>query len=921
MALHRLFINRYFNVQGAGNKYVSTYWNDSTSAINVYASDVTQPDIDTDTPNGGQIAGGNDDPTATAPNQPIASYKFCNGGTLNQFGLIASYPYAERKQTANSYQCVVTVCDLEIDYVEKIADSINQEYTLRAKATSSNGPIQYSLNDVDYQNSNEFTEQVPGTVTIYAKDANNCRASYTVELEAFPAYAQAYQITIDSRLHNTVVFKIYKLDYEGLVSTISEATQSPLLLQTGKKNDDKYLPFKTSQLVFSPISVINDEFFPFNTASEYDYKCELLVNGNIEFTGYLNPSLAGDPLKAAPYSTRMSWIDGLKLLEDIDYEEFQGRQPSLRIIKFCLDKLGFGLDIYEGVNFFDSNMSQDATGDIEESFTDYEESAGGKLLLTVNVSSVYEDFEEGDLVTLQNGIYGEIKDLAILSITETSAGLGFDLEYELDINYIDKGLVSASTITKPGVIPSGLNQAYLNTDAFEGMNYYQVLEEVLKTFKAQIHQEQNKWWILQPNQKAATFKLRKFDSELNYDSTEEISRSVEIDCSTTFKWVGGVPQRNNIFANKKAIIKQDYLTQNNLLKGSSFLEEDFTAGTPNDWFGNSQTKKAVGEDEEKFAVGITGTSTTTGAATYIRQDFRLLTSVLNQSGGDYCELKFKYYVSSPDSYVDGDSLQVAFKLKSTSNDYFNIIPFFDEVEQWLTNNNYWEPTEDFYVIEVTEFNRWHSFSLTFFNTGIANDYELSFFQAVTSDYSVNEVRFSEIGFQFLPSNQPAETGIDYTFENLDYKQRNIREDSVIFGDAPQTAGNATIYRGAITLQNGKPTEFWSQGGDDEDARSLHLILVNEVLKNFKRPSLTINGNLQQLQTTGFLRPSQNFTESSLGIRVFLAGCMIWDVTRDRYEIELVEVITEATYNIWGLFAETGTYILLENGGVILLENS
>jgi hypothetical protein len=79
----------------------------------------------------------------------------------------------------------VNVCDLTIQYItvnnpESAPGAADAQITVNA--TSSYGPILYSLNDVTYQSSPVFTGISGGHKTIYVKDGNGCTDQSTVDI-------------------------------------------------------------------------------------------------------------------------------------------------------------------------------------------------------------------------------------------------------------------------------------------------------------------------------------------------------------------------------------------------------------------------------------------------------------------------------------------------------------------------------------------------------------------------------------------------------------------------------------------------------------------------------------------------------------------------------------------------------------------
>ena len=911
MALHRLFLNSFFDVRGFGSKYVSNFYNDVTEGIEVYESDNPQPD--TDTPIGAQINGGNIDPTAGIP--IIAQYKFCDGSTLNEFERIASFPYAQQNLTANSPACVVNVCDLQIDFVDKVRNA--SDYDISVQATSSNVPIEYSINGVNFQSSNQFTGLTPGTYTVYARDDAGCTASLQVILDEINAYGEKFRATAVSQLGDSVQIKIYELDYSGAVSIVNKVGKPFLIFEHGKKGEDKYTEIKTSQLIFRPYSEVDLEWFDFQLAQEQDYKAEYLIDGTVLWQGFLNPSLHGEPLKKAPYISKLHFIDGLKLLQSLDYDAFQGRQSALRIIKLCLDKLDMDLDIWEAVNLFETRMSQTYSAGNSWQSNDITESPSGRVFLQSILKTAPFTFEAGKYTSFVNAEYGNYPKVLVRQVIGASIELDLSFITGTDTSGLCTGVYNKTS-------NSGLLQAFHDTESFRDMNCYEVLEEVLRTYNAQIRQVDNHWLIENANQKGATYKCRKFDWELNYIEEVETDRAQNIDCDVNYKWVTKREYMTNVFAIKKAVIEQDYQTLSNILKNSVFDEADFDgAGSPISWAGNASVRKAPGPDEDVLSVALSGQSSANGIATYIQQNVSVKSNLSFFSGLSYMTMSFRYYVQSSDAFNSSNSCKVVFRLKMTTADHFNNLGNQVPSDWWLdgTLKRMDNSGEAYFEIELDEFNTWKEFNISFRTIGIGQDYELTFLQAVTTDYTIVETRFADIKMLFLPANQSPAKSRTYTFDNLDNKARDNRDiKEVIFGDAPITEGNATLYKGAITLADNKLTEGWNTGGADTDSRNLHQIMANQIVQNFKRPSFVVTGLLQQ-RGANKLNLDAVISEYSLDNIIFAINYFAYDPIKHTWDIELVEVITEATYNIIAFLLEDGEYFLLEDDKVFLLEDN
>ncbi len=131
--------------------------------------------------------------------------------------------------------CDATISAISIDKKESSPGAADGQVTINA--TSSHGPIQYSLDGADFQSSATFTGLGGGSYTAYIRDANSCTAnrSFTLLtvrnlLVSDPSVDLGNgNISRWSAAFNPVVFIYQRKDFE--VTTISQdsLTQKPLI--------------------------------------------------------------------------------------------------------------------------------------------------------------------------------------------------------------------------------------------------------------------------------------------------------------------------------------------------------------------------------------------------------------------------------------------------------------------------------------------------------------------------------------------------------------------------------------------------------------------------------------------------------------------------------------------------------------------
>jgi hypothetical protein len=136
------------------------------------------------------------------------------------------------------------ICDLAISFINidspETAPGAN-DGKITVNATSSHLPIEYSLNDVTYQQSAIFTGLSGGLKTIYARDANGCHAQQSVEVRTISSLLISDpSVTLPdgnvsrwNAAFNPIVFTYQRKDFGVIsVSADSQTGYAALLINT-----------------------------------------------------------------------------------------------------------------------------------------------------------------------------------------------------------------------------------------------------------------------------------------------------------------------------------------------------------------------------------------------------------------------------------------------------------------------------------------------------------------------------------------------------------------------------------------------------------------------------------------------------------------------------------------------------------------
>ena len=242
--------------------------------------------------------------------------------------------------------------------------------------------VKYNLNaDFDYtsggQTNGSFGSLLPGIYTIYARSSLTCLATYVGTIGAEENYSTKYRIVFKPVINITLkVFKleILELGYAGAIIDIEKYGDSPIIHQwENSGGQDPFASIISSFIEVTIISETDQEWIEFYTYDERQYKAKLYYessnaafpygNTNIIFQGFLIPMIYSEPYNTNfNYPVKLVFTDQLKNLTQIDfsddYENFpKGRIKIIEALKFCLNKTGLDLLLYDGIPILADGMA------------------------------------------------------------------------------------------------------------------------------------------------------------------------------------------------------------------------------------------------------------------------------------------------------------------------------------------------------------------------------------------------------------------------------------------------------------------------------------------------------------------------------------------------------------------------------------
>lgn len=264
-------------------------------------------------------------------------YLFCAGTTLNTFTgtyYMPFFPYVSRKQQANSPSCsIVVVCDLKFTNVPLITSPTNiysHDGNIQVYASSSHGPIRFSLSDQEYSamtnTSGLFSGLGIGNYTIYATDAGGCKANTLITIPSATLYQTKFRMEINDQQHGTTSrVDIQERGYSGSPIAI-EGMESPWVLS--KPQTDLHNKFEVIRPTFCTLNLASKSNYQFLTLFTQDDR-KYLVSiykpvGTLIWSGYVKPSVFSENMGIPTYATTVNVVDGMEDLSDINFLDSNG---------------------------------------------------------------------------------------------------------------------------------------------------------------------------------------------------------------------------------------------------------------------------------------------------------------------------------------------------------------------------------------------------------------------------------------------------------------------------------------------------------------------------------------------------------------------------------------------------------------------
>jgi hypothetical protein len=321
------------------------------------------------------------DRDAPSADNYYSNYKFCDGANLQVFKVDTRFPFAKKVSLVDHFSCAPVVCDLQISDTfttvpPSTATTLDGE--IHVTATSSNGPIKFSLRQNFDYNSNEglatgdFINLPPGDYTVTAKDAAGCADQINIKLNVQDPFEVLFRQE-HKDLHGVPTrTDILERGYSGAITEV-KGTEDPVILRYNAFGEtDRFKAIIPSQLTMNWISETNFQFRRLFTQDERKYRVQHYKNFGSGFQliwqGYVLASNYSETYTKTPYPVTIVATDGLEDLKDFDWVSrldvpFKEEITPLNAIVEALRPTDQGINIMSAINRYEAAMSTGVADD------------------------------------------------------------------------------------------------------------------------------------------------------------------------------------------------------------------------------------------------------------------------------------------------------------------------------------------------------------------------------------------------------------------------------------------------------------------------------------------------------------------------------------------------------------------------------
>lgn len=178
------------------------------------------------------------------------------------------------------------------------------------------------------------------------------------------AYGVKYTFTFPT-LHTgkTVVCNILQQDYAGSPTTVVGSGRSPVVVEYDS-NGDLLQPVVGGKIAVELLGSNTFNLETFYTINDNEWRCDVLIDGDLYFTGFLLPEETTVPMVGVGFPFSLSFTDQLALLKNKKYDEtIPGAANTddvtlARIVAYILRLTGLELDLGFYMNVWPKDVNE-----------------------------------------------------------------------------------------------------------------------------------------------------------------------------------------------------------------------------------------------------------------------------------------------------------------------------------------------------------------------------------------------------------------------------------------------------------------------------------------------------------------------------------------------------------------------------------
>lgn len=167
------------------------------------------------------------------------------------------------------------------------------------------------------------------------------------------SYGTKYTLTFPSYFDETCQLLIEEEGYAG-ASTDIYGADDPITIAWETPSDFLLEPINGSMATIRLVSETDFQFLDLYTSSNRKYRVTFNVGGALKWRGFLSPDQYREEYKAPPYINEFVAYDQLGYLKTVDWDQTGGAISLMRLLGYVFEKTGLELNLYEGINVFDS---------------------------------------------------------------------------------------------------------------------------------------------------------------------------------------------------------------------------------------------------------------------------------------------------------------------------------------------------------------------------------------------------------------------------------------------------------------------------------------------------------------------------------------------------------------------------------------